>query len=106
MENFKQIDVHQAKEMMDKGDVTIVDIRDPDSFQSAHIADAIAVTDQNIQSFLATGDKDKPLICYCYRGFSSQDAAEYFAKSGFKEVYSIEGGFEKWQTAYPFVSSP
>ena len=104
MEDFKQIDVNEAKKIIDEGNVTIIDIRDPASFQAAHITNAIAITDENVESFIKSADKDKPLICYCYRGISSQGAAEYFKRIGFKEVYSLEGGFEKWKTIYPSAS--
>lgn len=101
MPSFEQLDIHKAKEKIDQGNVAIVDIRDPDSHRTAHIENAIPVSDENIESFLQTADKNKPLICYCYHGFSSQQAAEYFANCGFREVYSIEGGFELWKTTYP-----
>lgn len=97
---FKQIALDQAKEIIDQRDVTIVDIRDQDSFQLGHIANAISVNEENIKSFLETTAKNKTLICYCYHGISSQGAADYFAQNGFKEVYSIEGGFEAWKTIY------
>jgi len=28
-------------------------------------------------------------------------SAQYFSQQGFKKVYSIIGGFEKWRTNYP-----
>ena len=104
MENFKQIDIDEAHTMINKGNVTIVDIRDQESYEAAHIKNALTVNDKNVESFIRGTDKNKPLICYCYHGFSSQSAAEYFKQNGFKEVYSVEGGFEKWKAVYPFVS--
>ena len=105
MPDFEQINIEPAKEMLDKGDVAIVDIRDPESYKAGHIERAVLVNDENIDSFLRNADKDKPLICYCYRGISSQGAAQFFQQNGFKNVYSIDGGFEEWKTVYPSVSS-
>ncbi len=99
--NFKQIDAHQAKALIDKVGVAIVDIRDSDAFKAAHIENAHHLTDQNVDTFLKNTNKETPVICYCYHGFSSQGAAEFLATNGFIEVYSIEGGFEKWKTLYP-----
>jgi thiosulfate sulfurtransferase len=98
---FEQIDIHKAKELMDRGEATIVDIRDPEAYKQAHIPKAIPVTDETLPSFLKTTDKKKPLICYCYHGISSQSAAQYFQKEGFQKVFSIVGGFEEWRTIYP-----
>ena len=103
---FKQIDINKVKEMIDTRDVVIADIRDRDAFNAGHIKSAVFVNDKNVEEFLKTTDREKTLICYCYHGISSQSAAEYFAQNGFKEVYSIEGGFEKWKGVYSFVSSP
>ena len=50
--------------------------------------------------FLATADREKPLIVYCYHGHSSQGAADYFSEQGFAEVYSIDGGFVAWSSKY------
>ncbi len=105
MSDFEQINIERAKEIIDKGDMTIVDIRDPESFKTGHIEHAISVNDENVESFIENADKNKPLICYCYRGVSSQGAAQFFQQKGFKNVYSIDGGFEEWKTVYSSVSS-
>ena len=100
MDTFTRISVQKAHEIMGSGEVTIVDIRDAGSFAQGHIAQAQGVNDENIQDFLQETDKEKPLICYCYHGISSQQAASFFANQGFKKVYSIDGGWEGWKAAY------
>jgi thiosulfate sulfurtransferase len=95
MDSFKQIDIQQARALIHAA--TIVDIRDQGSYHEAHIEGAVLLSDQNIHEFLATADRDKPLICYCYHGFSSQSAAGFLKEQGFKEVYSLIGGFEEWR---------
>ena len=99
-ENFKQVDIHEAKGTIDKGDITLIDIRDPQSFTAGHIENAILVNDENLNTFLEKIDKNKPLICYCYHGFNSQSAATFLKQKGFKEVYSIAGGFEEFKQVY------
>jgi thiosulfate sulfurtransferase len=100
---LEQIDIHKAKTLIEQGEITIVDVRDPSSFIEAHIDGAISLTDQNIENFLNKTDKKKPVLCYCYHGFSSQNAATYFLSNGFEKVYSMDGGFEEWRTTYPTV---
>ena len=97
MEKFKQINPEEAQKLIQSKPVTIVDIRDPAAYEAAHIEGAVPVGDQNIDEFLAKASKDKPLICYCYHGFSSQNAAQFFSENGFADVYSIDGGFEEWK---------
>lgn len=98
MDSFEQIDVASVKSLAGGGDVTIVDIRDEDSYKAEHIPGAVSLNDGNLESFLNETDKNIPLICYCYHGISSQSAANYFAEQGFKKVYSMIGGFEQWRS--------
>lgn len=91
-----QIDCDKARAMMGAGAVTIVDIRDHDSFQRGHISGAVEINDGNINEFIEFTDKNKPVICYCYHGISSQSAAKFFIQNGFKKVYSLNGGYEQW----------
>jgi thiosulfate sulfurtransferase len=100
MDTFTRISVQKAHELMRSGNVTIVDIRDAGSFSQGHIAQAKALDDNNIKDFLQETDREVPLICYCYHGISSQQAASFFSNQGFKQVYSIDGGWEEWKKAY------
>ena len=100
MDSIKQIDVHKVKEIEDNNSATIVDIRDPASYQAGHIPNAIHLSDNTVENFLSETDKNKQLIVYCYHGISSQGAAAYFSEQGFKEVSSMIGGFEAWRVAF------
>ena len=101
MAPFQEIATGKVKEMLEQKNVNVVDIRDPASYSSGHIPTAVSVNDGNVQEFTEHTDKDTPLVVCCYHGISSQGAAAYFAEQGFKEVYSMTGGFEAWQSAYP-----
>ena len=93
---FKELDPHKAQEMVEEGSVNVIDIRDPGSYSAGHIPSAISLNDTNVKEFIESTDKEKPLIVYCYHGISSRGAAEYLSQNGFKEVYSMTGGFEAW----------
>jgi thiosulfate sulfurtransferase len=99
--SFTCIPSAAAKKMIETKDVTIVDIRDPGSFATAHVDGAISINNSNVNEFVAQADHDKPLLVFCYHGHSSQGAADFFAGQGFCEVYSVDGGFEEWKVQYP-----
>ena len=101
MSTIKQIDVHQLKDLLDAEAVSLVDIRDPQSFEDAHIPYAVSVNNQNINEQLQGIAKDRPLVVCCYHGISSLDAAAYFMREGFQDVASLIGGYEAWQQNYP-----
>ncbi len=94
---FKNIDVHQAKAMIEQGEVMIVDIRNPEAYNQGHIQGAVLVTKNNMAEFIDKADKSKPLICYCSKGISSCLACLDFKKAGFSMLYSIKGGFDAWK---------
>jgi len=97
MGNYKRISIEKAQELM-SDQTAIIDVRDRQSYLIGHIKNAVHVSDENIQQFIEGTDKSKPLIIYCYRGNSSQNAADYLSDKGFLDVYSMDGGFEEWSS--------
>ena len=93
---MKIISVKEAKEELEKKESIFVDIRDPVSYQDDHIPGAIHVNDENVGAFMATADKTRTHIIYCYHGNNSQGGAAYFEENGFEDVYSMAGGFSEW----------
>ena len=61
---------------------------------------AQAVNDENIEAFLEVADKEIPLYVIVIMVFLPNRQPVIFAEQGFKEVYSIEGGWEEWKAAY------
>ena len=100
MENFEHISIVGTKAKLDAGAVKIVDIRDEQSFEQAHIPGAFHLTNGSIQRFIDANDFDTPVVVVCYHGHSSQQAAQYMLHQGFEEVYSMDGGFEMWRMQY------
>ena len=94
------IDIHDALPLIDK-QANIVDIRDAMSFQNSHMQNAVHLSNDNLESYIKEHDSDTPLIVCCDHGNSSKGAAEYLATQGFKEVYSLNGGFTQWQALHP-----
>jgi thiosulfate sulfurtransferase len=97
---YKCISIDDAKALIDQGGATIADVRDQGAYRASSIQYAINIQQDNVDEFLATADKDKPLIVYCYHGNSSKGAADYFSSQGYKEVYSMDGGYEAWRLKY------
>lgn len=94
---FKRISIEQAQNIIATENVSLLDIRDPDSYAAGHIENAIHVTNQNVDAVVASATKTQPLIIYCYHGNTSQGAADYFSGVGFEQCYSVDGGYEAWK---------
>ena len=93
---FKEIEPKKVQEMQEEGFVNVVDIRDSNSYSTGHIPNSVLLNDANVKEYIETTDKEKALVVCCYHGNSSRGAAEYFSQQGFKEVYSMTGGYAAW----------
>jgi thiosulfate sulfurtransferase len=101
---FTCIPAAAAKAMIDQGNVTIVDIRDPNAFAAGHVPNAFSLNNNNVQDFILHADFDNPLLVFCYHGHSSQGAADFLSQQGFSAVYSVDGGVEGWRGEYPVTT--
>lgn len=104
MEQFAHISVEETQQRLEQASARVVDIRDEPSFAAGHIAGAVHLSNGSLQPFMAETEFDMPVIVCCYHGVSSQQAAQFLIHQGFEHVYSMDGGFEAWRQAMPFVT--
>ena len=97
---FKHLSSQQLQAWLteDPTRLSLIDIRDRQSYDAGHIESARHVDNSSVESFLMQSDKLKPLVVCCYHGNSSQGAADYFNAQGFHETYSLDGGYENWKS--------
>lgn len=94
--SFQCISIEEAKIIIDKDNLTIIDIRDRNSFLNGHIDKAIHVEDLDIDNFLKDKNKNDAILVYCYHGNSSKSAANFFVQHGFEKVLSMDEGYSGW----------
>ena len=108
--SFKRIDPATAAQVLSRDKVLVLDSRDPDNYERAHIATARRLSSANLDAILIGTPTATPVLLYCYHGNASQTYGQMFADFGFTEVYSLDGGFAAWQRAQkntsPAVISP
>lgn len=102
MSDFQHISIQDAADKL--GEFAVVDIRDPQSFSMGHMPGALHLSNDNFAEFLNNTAEDKPVLVVCYHGVSSQQAATVIAQQGFKNVYSMDGGFESWKLSQQVVT--
>ncbi|MFD1800821.1 thiosulfate sulfurtransferase GlpE [Mixta tenebrionis] len=101
MEQFECISVDMAQHYLTEREALLVDVRDPQSFAAGHAKGAFHLTNDTLNHFMQQADFATPVLVMCYHGNSSKGAAQYLIHQGFEQVYSIDGGFDAWRTAYP-----
>ena len=98
MDPFKFIEPDQVIDKISNERSIVVDIRGKDSFDQGHIDGALNLSNDNIDSFVLDTEKNQSIIVCCYHGNSSQRAAQFLTNRGFKNVYSLNGGYEQWKS--------
>tara|TARA_B100000959_G_scaffold256031_1_gene288874 strand:+ start:429 stop:920 length:492 start_codon:yes stop_codon:yes gene_type:complete len=105
------IDIKLSKELYDKG-ALFIDARDPSTFFSGHINNAINIPWENLTNeeitFLSEDILyNQIIITYCSGGDCtlSLDLADFmFDELGFERVLVFEGGYPKWiEKGYPIA---
>ena len=93
---YHKIDAKKAKEMMDAGKVTIVDVRTQQG-REKHIPDAVLVPNETIEDLGKDKlpDTDAVLIVHCRTGVRSKQASDKLVQMGYKNVY-VFGGIYDW----------
>src|SRR5947209_20192902 len=95
-EPFSRLNIQEAKEMLDKGDVQLIDVREPHEFSSGHLPGAKLIPLATLPTKAADLDDAKPILFVCGVGQRSALAAEYAAAAGKENLYNIDGGTEGW----------
>ena len=95
---FKHITAEETQRSLSGDGVTLVDIRDANSYELAHIDGAQHLNNAALPHFLSNTDRALPVIVYCYHGISSQQVAQFLVEQGFADVASMDGGYAAWET--------
>ncbi len=92
----RNIDSLQAKALLDKGSVFLLDVRTPDEFRQAHLQGAVLVPIDQIERRLGEIPKNRPVLVYCAVGSRSNAVAGFLAEKGYREVYNMRDGIVGW----------
>ncbi len=101
---YTDISVQQGKEMIDRGEVFILDVRTQEEYASGHIngSTLLAVQDlpkQELVEKLKEIPRDRKILVYCRSGRRSAQASGILAENGFARVYNMQGGITDWMNA-------
>ena len=99
-EPFYRVDVAEASEMVGEG-VVVIDVRNPDEFQSGHIPGATLIPVNSVFARREELPKDKKILFVCAVGQRSALAAEMAAAAGLPadSLYTLDGGTDAWRKA-------
>ncbi|WP_046305305.1 rhodanese-like domain-containing protein [Blochmannia endosymbiont of Camponotus (Colobopsis) obliquus] len=90
--------------MINKKNVTIIDLRDQDDYRKGHIIHSVNLlnidldvkTDSKNDFFYGLVKKNDLLVVVCSTGSLSYNLVRRLNKIGFKHVYFLHGGVNNW----------
>lgn len=98
-EPFERLSPQQARELIERGGVQFIDVREPSEYAGGHAAGAALIPLNTILTNPAQISHDQPVVFICQVGQRSALAAEMAAATGHREVYNVEGGTDAWRAA-------
>lgn len=89
-----------------RGDVRVVDVREPDEYRGdlGHIEGAELVPLAQLPGPLADSRRDEPVVVVCRSGGRSAKATATLRALGFSRIASMRGGMTRWnERRYPVI---
>ena len=98
----REVSVAETQQrMQNNSEAKLIDVREDNEWNAAHATGAIhlgkGIIERDIENTVP--DKDTELILYCGGGYRSALAADALQKMGYRNVWSIAGGWKGWQEA-------
>lgn len=97
--SFGSLDADKYAKLIQKDNVTLVDVRTSEEFATGHIAGAEHNIDVRKSSFIDDAEKALPnkgiIAVYCKGGVRSKTAASQLAARGYK-VVELSTGYDGW----------
>lgn len=105
-QSYKNVSASEARKMIDKQQVVVVDVRTNAEWNAGHLKNAkhIDISKPDFDTRISELKKDATVIVYCAVGGRSSRAAGILSKNGFKKVYNLDGGINAWSAnGYPLA---
>lgn len=93
---YKTVMMNDLEQLLKKGPLNILDVREPEEYEEGHIPGAILTPISDFMKYISKIEKDKPYFIVCYSGARSQVVADYLGKNGF-QVTNVMGGMSMYR---------
>lgn len=93
---YSDVTVFEAKEMIDLGNVFILDVRTQEEYESGHIRNSKSIPLYLLDMRLKEIPQNRKILVYSREGVQGALASEFLSKNGYLEVYNMKGGINEW----------
>ncbi len=88
-----------AYQMLERGGVQLIDVREPWEYEEAHIPDCRLIPMGEVPARLAEIDKETPAVVYCRSGSRSGKIVTLLRGAGYGKLLNLKGGMLAWANA-------
>jgi rhodanese-related sulfurtransferase len=100
------ISVEEAAQKRDQG-AFILDVRTVEEWEEVHIPNSTLIPLDELPLRLSEVPSNREIVVVCRSGNRSQVGRDILLDAGFKQVTSMSGGVNEWESlGYPIVSGP
>ena len=87
---------------MNDGNTVVIDVRENDEFNKAHIEGAVNIPLSKIKENTSSLEpyKKNEVLIVCQEGARANAAGKIFHKAGLNDIFVISGGMQSWQEDY------
>lgn len=96
---FGRLDARRASDLLGKGGVVFVDVREPQEFAQGHIKGARLVPLSTVMARAEELAKHEQVVLVCRSGNRSGVACRQLAAAGLTNLHNLEGGLVAWAQA-------
>jgi glyoxylase-like metal-dependent hydrolase (beta-lactamase superfamily II)/rhodanese-related sulfurtransferase len=97
--DVRRMSVQDADAWRKQAGAIVIDVREPQEYERAHLPGAISIPQADLALFLDQLEKSKPYLIACAGGVRSLRAAHYLSWAGYADIVSLDGGTEGWANA-------
>ena len=113
LEVVKVIKVSELHKLMDGEEIyTLIDVRQKSEHYYGFIPGSLVIPRGSIEFLIGSETyweeeglymplKDEKIIVYCRKGNRGTMAASALVNIGYENVYTLDGGWKKWELTYP-----
>jgi len=96
---IKQIDIDEARRMLERPGTVLVDVRESDEWRQGHIPQAVGIPRGFLELRIEekVPDRKAPVILQCASGTRSLLAARSMHEMGYENLFNLNGGFNAWK---------
>jgi adenylyltransferase/sulfurtransferase len=97
VDELPEMSPRELAERLARGDPPeVIDVREPYEYQIARLPGARLVPLGSFERALPTLDRGRDIVVHCHHGMRSAVAVELLRANGFRRVWNLAGGIDRW----------